>query len=271
MTDSICNYVPEKSYGGIQTVHFVYEAEFHQLKQPFMHSIYYMFLVTSGTATICAGDACHKVERGSIYLISPAIFYTVRASEDFRYMYVSFTGEHAAELLQKSAIDTPTCVFHGYTKLIDFWFSSIVRVFPQNANLVAESVLFHTLSHLLPQTDDTEKQQNGEVLCKMLVDYIDAHFTDPALSLGSVAKVFAYSEKYLSAVFIKYMKVGFSSYLGALRLSHACALLAEKGASVTAVAAACGYHDALYFSKVFKSKHGISPAEYMKRARNVAP
>ena len=55
MTDSICNFVPSRGYGGIRTVHFVYETDFHTLKQPFMYSIYYAFLVTSGKARVRFG------------------------------------------------------------------------------------------------------------------------------------------------------------------------------------------------------------------------
>ena len=59
------------------------------------------------------------------------------------------------------------------------------------------------------------------------------------------------------------MKTGFTSYVTALRLKRAKVLLDAKDAVVSDVAAACGYRDALYFSRLFKAKCGVSPSEYI--------
>ena len=51
-------------------------------------------------------------------------------------------------------------------------------------------------------------------------------------------------------------------------MEHACRLLAAGSLPVRQVAAAVGYEDPFYFSRVFKSVVQVSPSEY--RARSLA-
>ena len=50
---SICRFLPMKEYrDSIQPVYFVYETEFHKLKQPFINAIYYVYLITKGNGVL---------------------------------------------------------------------------------------------------------------------------------------------------------------------------------------------------------------------------
>jgi AraC-like DNA-binding protein len=51
-------------------------------------------------------------------------------------------------------------------------------------------------------------------------------------------------------------------YFTKLRMSHACRLLDSNSASVKEVAAALGYNDPFYFSRVFKSVSAVAPVHY---------
>jgi AraC-like DNA-binding protein len=51
-------------------------------------------------------------------------------------------------------------------------------------------------------------------------------------------------------------------YFTKLRMSHACRLLDSTRASVKEVAAALGYNDPFYFSRVFKSVLAVAPVYY---------
>ena len=59
------------------------------------------------------------------------------------------------------------------------------------------------------------------------------------------------------------MEIGFSSYLNSLRIKRAKSLMDKKESSISDIAAACGFNDPLYFSKVFRKSEGISPREYI--------
>ncbi|HXC99652.1 MAG TPA: helix-turn-helix transcriptional regulator, partial [Verrucomicrobiae bacterium] len=51
-------------------------------------------------------------------------------------------------------------------------------------------------------------------------------------------------------------------YFTRLRMRHACRLLSSGSASVKEVAAALGYGDPFYFSRVFKSVNKVPPSKY---------
>ena len=264
MSESICNFVPSGPIGELRTVHFVYETEHHTLHQPFYRPLYCLFLVTSGTAEITCGEAKMQVGRGQLYFFFPSAVYTVKASEDFRYMYITFTGESAPRYLERLHLDGEMTAYRGQTELTDFWFSAILRANEENSAVLAKGVLLYTLAALVP-VPSSEAEHSGVALCHLIADYIGNHFAEAELSLSKIADVFSYTEKYLSMLFKKYMGVGFRSYLAAVRLGHAKRLLSEGGVTVGEVAASVGYRDALYFSKVFKAHFGISPGQCIPR------
>lgn len=266
MDSSICNFMPVKNYsGGLKTVHFVYETEFKILAQPFLHPIYYCNLVTSGTARLKLCGEEYVLNRGTLYFGFPAVPYEIDGGEDFKYLYISFMGPGAEALLNELEISWKHPVYDDFAHIVDFWFSSISRINPSNANILSESALLYALSFISNSQKNIAQKRNSQNLFEMIVDYIDNHYMDPDISVNKVANIFFYTEKYLSYLFKHNMKIGFNPYLNDLRIRHARELIANNVTSVSKIAAMCGYSNSLYFSKVFRKKTGMSPTEYMKQ------
>jgi transcriptional regulator GlxA family with amidase domain len=59
-------------------------------------------------------------------------------------------------------------------------------------------------------------------------------------------------------------------YFTRLRMRHACWLLDSTRASVKEVAAALGYDDPFYFSRVFKAVNHVPPSRYRTSPSNCA-
>lgn len=264
--DSICRFLPPKEVAaGIKTVHFVYEAEFLVQKQPFLRPIYYIHLVTAGTATLHVGDREFELKEGTVFFFFPAMPCTISADENFRYAYISFMGQGVPPLLKRLGIEPTRPTYQGFSHLIELWMSSIVRITQVNANILTESVLLHTLSYISRSTHHSESNKNSENLLPMIVDYVDTHYRDNSITLRSVADMFSYTEKYLSRFFKTKMGFGFNEYLNELRLQYARQLISQGVTSVADIALQCGFSDPLYFSKFFKKKTDCSPREYIRR------
>ena len=262
--DSICKFLPTKNYtGNLKTVHFVYETDFKSLKQPFIRPIYYAHIVTSGEAILRFAGRCEKLSVGTVFFFMPAVPYEIDGNEDFSYIYISFMGSCVPELLDSMKIGLDRCVFKGHSQLCDIWINSIVRISDLNSNILTESMLLYALSFLAPSDLEEGKSRHKEELFELIADYVDMHFRDPDLTLRRVADVFAYTEKYLSHLFKKNMKVGFASYLTNLRIQYALKLISDGVTSVSEIAVRSGYSDPLYFSKVFKKTVGHAPSEYI--------
>ena len=93
--------------------------------------------------------------------------------------------------------------------------------------------------------------------------FVGEGFSDPELSLETLARELAYNKKYLSSLFKKYLNMGFSEYLTLLRIQEARSLMEQGYTSVKDIAYRCGYDDTAYFSRVFKKQTGLSPREYI--------
>ena len=94
--------------------------------------------------------------------------------------------------------------------------------------------------------------------------YLEGHLDQP-LSLQSLCDEFAISQAYMSKLFRKYADQSYAQYLTELRMERAKQLMREeKELYIKDIAAMVGYRDQFYFSRIFRSYTGQSPADYMK-------
>ena len=264
--DSICNFIPVKSYtGSIRTVHFVLESELKKLTQPFYYPINYVFLVISGSGVLKLNSKEYKLEKGSLFFSFPNHFFEIDGNDDFKYIYISFMGESVKGIFDDLNISPDNPVFYNMDFVVDFWLNSIRRVTAKNSNLLTEGVLLYTLSFINDDQERLEKNTETDNKFDLVIYYIDNHYTEYDMCLKKVADVFSYTPKYFSHIFKENMNVGFSEYINRLRIQYACRLIAQGITKVSELALSCGFSDALYFSKVFKKKTGFSPNEYIKR------
>jgi AraC-like DNA-binding protein len=85
-------------------------------------------------------------------------------------------------------------------------------------------------------------------------------------SVAVLAAMVGLSPSQLGALFRRQVGVSPLRYQNDLRMARARELLDSTALSVAAVAQACGYEDALYFSRQFTRTHGQSPTAYRTRA-----
>lgn len=99
------------------------------------------------------------------------------------------------------------------------------------------------------------------------MDYIDRHFADSDLSVGTIADSLGLSEGYLSRLFRKETDCTVGAYITRRRISQAMKLLSDCRVKVYEAADQVGYKDITYFSSTFKKITGITPSEYQERCR----
>ena len=94
------------------------------------------------------------------------------------------------------------------------------------------------------------------------VELMQREFTNPELSIGSIAKRSFMSEVYFRKLFKAEYGTSPQKYLIKLRIQHAMGLIATGYYSLKEVAALSGYTDYKYFSVEFKKTVGVCPSEY---------
>ena len=90
-----------------------------------------------------------------------------------------------------------------------------------------------------------------------------------AVPLDELAEAASVSKAHLSRQFTRTFGLGAVSALEQVRLARAGTLLSRSTMTVTEVAATCGFHDPLHFSRRFRAAYGRSPRAH--RARGTEP
>ncbi len=110
----------------------------------------------------------------------------------------------------------------------------------------------------------TRKKEVRKPIVTQAKKYIKNHINS-RLSLQEVAAALCISPNYLSQLFKKYNKIGFTDYVTQCKVDEAKHYLYEGNLCIYEIAEKLGFESAFYFSKVFKKVEGISPSDYQKR------
>ena len=260
--EDICNFIPKKiKSGDIDYYHFVYEASYKRLNQPFFHTTYRMVLAFKGECIYKVNGKEYRITPGTLFFTFPKTSFELIGTNNFTYLYISFNGVGVPSLLENFGVSQDNCIFKGFEQLTDFWMNSIRRVHPANANALTESIFLYTISYIGNLGDQPAESERFDGILK----YIEQNYTDQTLSIKKLADIYFYSEKYLSALFKKNMGTKFTDYINGKRIARAMTLITEKKYSVSEIANQCGFSDPLYFSKVFKKIVGTTPSDYIKK------
>lgn len=107
------------------------------------------------------------------------------------------------------------------------------------------------------------KQNNPYIL--QARTYIEAHLSEPDLSLSSTAEALGLSTSYLSRLFSSHLGVNYSTYVNQVRLDTAMHALLKTNETVSTIAERCGFSSSRNFIYAFKKKYQLTPGEYRKR------
>lgn len=126
--------------------------------------------------------------------------------------------------------------------------------------------LLPAYGHLIVQHVNAHRTLSPRnLLVEEISQSILRNYPNPNFDLDSMLRSAPYCYDYLCRLFRNEMHTTPHKYLANVRLQTAADILRiGTGKSITEVAHMCGYHDPLYFSRMFKKKYGVSPREYAR-------
>lgn len=114
-----------------------------------------------------------------------------------------------------------------------------------------------------PETDDSSVSDNDNVYIRKIKQFIVNHY-DEDISAKDLAYEIGLTTSYFSTFFKNATGQTYKNFLIEFRLLKATELLENTTLHVAEIAKQVGYDNENYFSKLFKSKLGISPTNYRR-------
>ena len=103
---------------------------------------------------------------------------------------------------------------------------------------------------------------SSEEIAHLVELYIKENYTQD-INLDLISQKFNFNSSYLSKIFTKHVGENPSKYLMSLRINKAKYLLkSDNELSIKDIGEAVGYPNQFYFSRIFKTVVGRSPASY---------
>ena len=115
---------------------------------------------------------------------------------------------------------------------------------------------------VLSQLPEREAGGSDDEIRQEIVDYIEAHYLDPDLSLSALTERFHVTNRFISTLCNTTYGKNYLQVVQEKRIYYARDLLDHGGMSIEEVAAASGYVSVLTFRRNFKSILGMNPSDY---------
>lgn len=222
------------------------------------------------------------VDPGEAMLLAPGVphYYAADESDPWSIIWFHFAGPRGCQFAERLVAAAPgivkgpvTCLWELHDRIqrmIDLRSKGWSRAVLLESNALGESVLARlysdaVLTPIQPADIGSMKgAENRAAMLRRVLDHLRVNFAQE-LTVADVARACHVSTSWLAHAFPEH--TGFSPLKHAihLRLQEACRLLALTDRKVADVAAAVGYKDAFYFSRLFKKHIGLSPDSYRRQ------
>lgn len=217
-----------------------------------------LLYVDSGTCTLLLpGNSALDGHPGSVFLLPAHTLHERHNPVECRTCYAVFETD-------SSLFDSgPRRIDAGEDSLIRQWFHCL----PELNNSYEADQAGALIRTILLRLERIEQQQREEEMLhpglKRACDYLREQYRRE-ISIGELARHAGVSQSHLNLLFRRKFGVGPQHYLLDLRMKLARRLLLNPYERISDVAEQCGFRDIHYFSRCFKTFHGVPPELYRR-------
>ncbi|HHY86373.1 MAG TPA: AraC family transcriptional regulator [Verrucomicrobia bacterium] len=233
---------------------------------------------TRGTGWCESSGRRFAVNAGELVVISPG--GTVRCGFNdaipWGVWWVGAVGSSLEVLINELNLSAhqPACELGQDSRLLSLFDETLQTLETSDRSLPALVCASQTLAHLLgtmvwlrsrnhPHEPDSIRRINQSIA------YMNQHLNKP-LQVAALAALANMSPSHYTALFKRQTGCAPIDYFIRLKMRRACHLLDETALSVKEIAAALGYDDPFYFSRMFKAVNDVAPSDY-RALRRKAP
>lgn len=228
---------------------------------------YLVHYVISGEGVFYCGTGKYPVQKGQMFVIFPGtiVKYQADTKNPWHYIWVGFQGDEAKDIFSQVGISVrnPVVTMSNGTEVL-----KLLRAMPAERsaelkqNLAFSASLYSFMSLLAENKGEGVTGEN--VYVSTAVKYIKAHYSED-ITVDQIAEHIGIGRKYLFAVFKRALGMSPKDFIIHYRIERAKEFLQDVQLPIGSIAYSVGYKDPLAFSKIFKSKTGLSPSRYREK------
>lgn len=125
-------------------------------------------------------------------------------------------------------------------------------------------VRLHDMIARIPTADSADDPREENQFKKQALDWLEANYMNPDLSVDDMASAMAVSRTKLYRIVKEAFGLSPNNLLQQTRIDRAAEMLAAGNKNVSEVAYACGWSDPKYFSRVFRKVKGVAPSDWRR-------
>ena len=227
--------------------------------------------VVDGKGRLTLGRDSYTLLPGMVYTYGPNDSHLITTDPEapmFKY-FVCFGGLDVGEWINRSGLSPTAPVMMAQSRWIASVFDQLIDCgnsrLPDTAEIceMLLRLIFKRVPHdMLPEIDAASPAFQTYQSCRRRIE----HECLTLQSVSEVAQCEHVDPAYLSRLFKRYAHETPYQLLLRLKMDYAAAILIDEHKSVKETAAQVGFQDPYHFSRVFKSKHGLSPMQFVKEA-----
>ena len=229
------------------------------------HNMWELILNLSGNGTMNIDGTEYEYSSGTIIICPPNTPHSKQSNNGFQDIFLQF--------------DTPLTFMKNSVVVFEDKEEDTIRMLMYKAlnyfnrkSQGYKDVLNAILSLILTvlSCDITDERSN---IVRQMEDELIKHYIEPSFMVRDLYDSIPYDKDYIRRCFKRETGITPNTYLTNLRIDNAIRLIKKVNSeyeklNIAELAFMCGYDDALYFSKVFKKRTGLSPREYLKSKKN---
>lgn len=206
-----------------------------------------------GDADFIHNDNRYHVGRGCMAYVPAGHDYTIESHTRETVIVVHFEILDASfSQIEVFKCKNPDIITDVFYKMYRAW-----RAKEVGYEYRVESLFARVLECMMTEAFDEKYGVHPDF--STLLEFIHTNFTDPSLTVDSMAKRIGISTTYLRHLFHNNVGMSPIKYLTRLRIGYAKSLLESGYYTVEQVAKLSGYSDPKYFSTTYKKNTGTSP------------
>ncbi len=240
---------------------------------PAARTNYIIHYILKGKGTYQVGERKYCLSEGQGFLVEPEVltFYQADGEEPWSYIWIGFGGMEAEKYIRDIGLNKDQLIFqckYG-EKLKEIVLSILKHNHSSAADMYWLQGRLYDFFSILVQEDAKADSEDITKVNRYLMEAVTfiKNYYSRGIGVTDIAEHLNLDRSYLYKLFMEGFGISPKEFLTRFQVSRGKEQLTLTDFPVEVIAAACGYKNAVTFSKAFKQVIGMTPTNYRKRNR----